>query len=410
MLNHKEIRSYFPILDQEINGHPLVYLDSAATAQKPRQVIEAIEHYYKTNNANVHRGVHTLGNRATDDYEGARDKVRKFINAASTKEIIFMRGTTTALNTVASGYGRQNIQEGDEIVITYMEHHSNIIPWQQLAKEKGAVLKYIDLEADGTISLEKVRATITAKTKIVSMMMVSNVLGTINPIKEVTKIAHENGAIMVVDAAQTAPHLVIDVQDLDCDFLAFSGHKMCAPTGIGVLYGKQTLLENMEPVEFGGEMIDFVGLYESTWKELPWKFEGGTPIIAGAIGLGAAIDFLEEVGLDNIAQHEHQLARYAMDELATIDGLTIFGPQDEMKRCGLVTFNLDDVHPHDVATVLDMNGIAVRAGHHCAQPLMKWLDVTATARASFYLYNNEEDIDALVKGLRVAKEYFNDVF
>ncbi|GGG24318.1 cysteine desulfurase SufS [Lysinibacillus alkalisoli] len=410
MLNHKEIRSYFPILDQEINGHPLVYLDSAATAQKPRQVIEAIEHYYKTNNANVHRGVHTLGNRATDDYEGARDKVRKFINAASTKEIIFMRGTTTALNTVASGYGRQNIQEGDEIVITYMEHHSNIIPWQQLAKEKGAVLKYIDLEADGTISLEKVRATITAKTKIVSMMMVSNVLGTINPIKEVTKIAHENGAIMVVDAAQTAPHLVIDVQDLDCDFLAFSGHKMCAPTGIGVLYGKQTLLENMEPVEFGGEMIDFVGLYESTWKELPWKFEGGTPIIAGAIGLGAAIDFLEEIGLDNIAQHEHQLARYAMDELATIDGLTIFGPQDEMKRCGLVTFNLDDVHPHDVATVLDMNGIAVRAGHHCAQPLMKWLDVTATARASFYLYNNEEDIDALVKGLRVAKEYFNDVF
>lgn len=410
MLNHKEIRSYFPILDQEINGHPLVYLDSAATAQKPRQVIEAIEHYYKTNNANVHRGVHTLGNRATDDYEGARDKVRKFINAASTKEIIFMRGTTTALNTVASGYGRQNIQEGDEIVITYMEHHSNIIPWQQLAKEKGAVLKYIDLEADGTISLEKVHATITAKTKIVSMMMVSNVLGTINPIKEVTKIAHENGAIMVVDAAQTAPHLVIDVQDLDCDFLAFSGHKMCAPTGIGVLYGKQTLLENMEPVEFGGEMIDFVGLYESTWKELPWKFEGGTPIIAGAIGLGAAIDFLEEIGLDNIAQHEHQLARYAMDELATIDGLTIFGPQDEMKRCGLVTFNLDDVHPHDVATVLDMNGIAVRAGHHCAQPLMKWLDVTATARASFYLYNNEEDIDALVKGLRVAKEYFNDVF
>lgn len=410
MLNHKEIRSYFPILDQEINGHPLVYLDSAATAQKPRQVIEAIEHYYKTNNANVHRGVHTLGNRATDDYEGARDKVRKFINAASTKEIIFMRGTTTALNTVASGYGRQNIQEGDEIVITYMEHHSNIIPWQQLAKEKGAVLKYIDLEADGTISLEKVRATITAKTKIVSMMMVSNVLGTINPIKEVTKIAHENGAIMVVDAAQTAPHLTIDVQDLDCDFLAFSGHKMCAPTGIGVLYGKQTLLENMEPVEFGGEMIDFVGLYESTWKELPWKFEGGTPIIAGAIGLGAAIDFLEEIGLDNIAQHEHQLARYAMDELTTIDGLTIFGPQDEMKRCGLVTFNLDDVHPHDVATVLDMNGIAVRAGHHCAQPLMKWLDVTATARASFYLYNNEEDIDALVKGLRVAKEYFNDVF
>ena len=404
------IRSYFPILNQEINGHPLVYLDSAATSQKPIQVIEAIDKYYKFNNANVHRGVHTLGNRATDDYEGAREKVRKFINAASTQEIIFTRGTTTSINTIASGYGRQNIVEGDEIVITYMEHHSNIIPWQQLAKEKGAVLKYIDLEPDGTISLDTVRKVVTPKTKIVSVMMVSNVLGTINPVKEIAKIAHENGAIMVVDGAQGVPHMKVDVQDLDCDFLAFSGHKMCGPTGIGVLYGKKAILENMEPVEFGGEMIDFVGLYESTWKELPWKFEGGTPIIAGAVGLGAAIDFLNEIGLDNIAAHEHQMARYAMDQMSTIDGLTIYGPKDEMKRCGLVTFNLDDVHPHDVATVLDMNGIAVRAGHHCAQPLMKWLEATATARASFYMYNSEEDIDALVKGLRVAKEYFNDVF
>lgn len=406
----KEIKKYFPILNQEINGHPLVYLDSAATSQKPTQVIEALTNYYNLDNSNVHRGVHTLGNRATDSYEGAREKVRKFINAASTQEIIFTRGTTTSLNTVASGYGRQTIAEGDEIVITYMEHHSNIIPWQQLAKEKGAVLKYIELEADGTISLEKAREAITAKTKIVSIMYVSNVLGTINPVKDIAKMAHENGAIMVVDGAQAAPHMKIDVQDLDCDFFAMSGHKMCAPTGIGVLYGKKALLEAMEPVEFGGEMIDFVGLQESTWKELPWKFEGGTPIIAGAIGLGAAIDFLEEIGLDNIAAHEHHLAGYAMNQLSTIDGLTIFGPTDPMKRCGLVTFNLEDVHPHDVATVLDMSGIAVRAGHHCAQPLMKWLQVTATARASFYMYNDEADIDALVAGLRSAKEYFGDVF
>lgn len=406
----KEIRSYFPILNQEINGHPLVYLDSGATSQKPLQVIEAITKYYEFENSNVHRGVHTLGNRATESYEGAREKIRKFINAKSTKEIIFTRGTTTSLNTVAQSYGRANVKEGDEIVITHMEHHSNIIPWQQLAKETGATLKYIDLEEDGTLSLEKVRATVTDKTKIVSIVYVSNVLGTMNPIKEITQIAHEHGAIMVVDGAQAAPHLKLDVQQLDCDFLAFSGHKMCGPTGIGVLYGKQELLEKMEPIEFGGEMIDFVELYDSTWKELPWKFEGGTPIIAGAVGLAAAIDFLEEIGLDEIEKHEHELATYAMEKMLTIEGLTIYGPNDPSKRAGIVTFNLNDVHPHDVATVLDMNGIAVRAGHHCAQPLMKWLQCTATARASFYLYNTEEDIDRLVAGLRTAKEYFNDVF
>ena len=304
----------------------------------------------------------------------------------------------------------QIYHEGDEIVITYMEHHSNIIPWQQVAKETGATLKYIPLEEDGTLSLEDVRATITPNTKIVAVTMVSNVLGMINPIKEIAKIAHENGAVMVVDGAQGAPHLKIDVQDLDCDFLAFSGHKMCGPTGIGVLYGKKQLLENMEPIEFGGEMIDFVGLYESTWKELPWKFEGGTPIIAGAIGLGAAIDFLQEIGLDNIEEHEHKLAAYALEKMSTIEGLTIYGPPDAEKRAGVVTFNLYDVHPHDVATVLDAEGIAVRAGHHCAQPLMKWLNVSATARASFYLYNTEEDIDKLVEGLAKTKEYFSDVF
>ncbi|MGN7410404.1 MULTISPECIES: cysteine desulfurase [unclassified Sporosarcina] len=405
MLNN-DIRKDFPILDQEVNGYPLVYLDSAATSQKPRQVIEAVANYYQNDNANVHRGVHTLGNRATEGYEGARETVRKFLNASSTEEIIFTRGTTTALNLIAQSYGRANISEGDEILITYMEHHSNIIPWQQLAKATGAVLKYIDLEEDGTIALEKVSDAMTDRTKIVSMMYVSNVLGTMNPIKEITEIAHVHNAIMVVDAAQAAPHLKLDVQDLDCDFLAFSGHKLCGPTGIGALYGKKALLNEMEPIEFGGEMIDFVGLYDSSWKELPWKFEGGTPIIAGAIGMAAAIDYIESIGLDNIEKHEHELVAYAMEQMKTVEGLEIYGPRDSSKRAGIVTFNLDGVHPHDLATVLDMNGVAVRAGHHCCQPLMKWLDVSATARASFYLYNTKEDVDRLVEGLRMAKEYF----
>lgn len=406
-MNVNEIRKQFPILDQQVNGKPLIYLDSAATSQKPVSVIEALDDYYRRYNSNVHRGVHTLGTMATDGYEGAREKVRKFINANSTEEIIFTRGTTTALNLVASSYGLANVQEGDEIVITPMEHHSNIIPWQQVAKAKKATLKYIPLQKDGTIDLKDVEETVTDKTKIVSVMHVSNVLGTINPVKEIAAIAHKHGAIMVVDGAQSTPHMKIDVQDLDCDFFAFSGHKMTGPTGIGVLYGKKHLLENMEPVEFGGEMIDFVELYESTWKELPWKFEGGTPIIAGAIGLGAAIDFLESIGMDVIEAHEQQLANYAMEALKQVDGITIYGPKE---RAGVVTFNIDDVHPHDVATVLDAEGIAVRAGHHCAQPLMKWLNVTATARASFYLYNTKEEVDALVEALIKTKEYFGDVF
>lgn len=406
-MNISDIRKQFPILDQEVNGSPLVYLDSAATSQKPLAVIEAIEKYYKEYNSNVHRGVHTLGTRATDGYEGAREKVRKFINAKSTEEIIFTRGTTTALNTVAASYGRANLKPGDEIVITYMEHHSNIIPWQQVAKETGATLKYISLTEDHALSLEEVKSTITSNTKIVSIMQVSNVLGTINLVKEIAEIAHANGAVMVVDGAQSTPHMKVDVQDLDCDFFAFSGHKMGGPTGIGALYGKKELLEKMEPIEFGGEMIDFVNLYESTWKELPWKFEGGTPIIAGAIGLGAAIDFLEEVGLDNIQAHEHKLAQYALDRLSQVDGITIYGPKE---RAGVVTFNIEDVHPHDVATVVDADGIAIRAGHHCAQPLMKYLNVSSTARASFYLYNTEEEVDKLVSSLIKTKEYFTNGF
>ena len=389
-----------------MNGKQLVYFDSAKNFSKPIQVIETLERYYKEYNSNVHRGVHTLGTKATDAYEGAREKVRKFINAKSMEEIIFTRGTTTALNTVAPSYGLENVKEGDEIVISYMEHHSNIIPWQQVAKKTGATLKYLPLQPDGTISLEDVRQTVTPNTKIVSIMQVSNVLGTINPVKEIGAIAHENGAIMVVDGAQSTPHMKVDVQDLNCDFYALSAHKMCGPTGIGVLYGKKELLNNMEPIEFGGEMIDFVDLQESTWKELPWKFEAGTPIIGNAIGLGAAIDFLEEIGLDNIEKHEHELAQYALERLSEVDGVTIYGPKH---RAGLVTFNIEDVHPHDVATVLDVEGIAVRAGHHCAQPLMKWLKASSTARASFYLYNTKEEIDTFVDSLIKTKEYFTNV-
>lgn len=401
------IRADFPLLNQEVNGHPLVYLDSAATAQKPNQVIEAVNAYYRLNNANVHRGVHTIGTRATEQYEGARDRVQQFINAKHREEIIFTRGTTTAINIVAMSYGNQNLTPDDEIVITQMEHHSNIIPWQQLSKRTGATLKYIPMETDGTISLIEVEKTITSKTKIVAITQVSNVLGTINPIKEIAEIAHKHGAVLLVDGAQGVPHLKVDVQDLDCDFYAFSGHKMCAPTGIGVLYGKKSLLEAMEPVEFGGEMIDFVDLYDSTWKELPWKFEGGTPIIAGAVGLKAAIDYLQAIGLDQIAFHEKELVNYALEQIKTIEGIEVYGPAE---RAGLITFNLTDVHPHDTATVLDTEGIAVRAGHHCAQPLMKWLDVTATARASFYLYNTKQDVDRFIAGLKKTKEFFTNVF
>ncbi|EAG4651794.1 cysteine desulfurase [Listeria monocytogenes] len=406
MIDIQKIRSDFPILAQEINEKPLAYLDNAATSQKPKQVIEALTHYYEFDNANVHRGVHTLAARATDAYESARGKVAKFIHAREVAEIIFTRGTTSAINLVVDSYAEANIEAGDEIVISYLEHHSNLIPWQQLAKRKGAVLKYIELEEDGTISVEQAKKTIGEKTKIVALAHVSNVLGTITPIKEIAAIAHQFGAVILVDGAQAVPHMEVDVVDLDADFYAFSGHKMMAPTGIGALYGKRELLDAMEPTEFGGEMIDFVELYDSTWKELPWKFEAGTPIIGGAIALGAAIDYLAEVGLENIHAHEQALASYAIEEMSKIEGITIYGPKDASKRCGLVTFNLEGAHPHDIATILDEDGVAIRAGHHCAQPLMKWLDVSSTARASFYIYNTKEEIDALIDGLKLTKEYF----
>jgi len=407
-MNAKELRQYFPILHQEINGHPLVYLDNGATSQKPIPVMEAMDKYYKSFNSNVHRGVHTLGNMATDAYEGAREKVRAFINAREAAEVVFTRGTTSAINTVAYGYARTYLKPGDEIVTTVVEHHANFIPWQQAAKATGAACKFIPLAEDGTVTLEAVKATITDNTKLVAIHHISNVLGDTTPIKEIAQIAHEHGALLLVDGAQGAPHKKIDVQDLDCDFYTFSAHKMAGPTGVGVLYGKREVLERVEPMEFGGEMIDYVGLYDSTWKELPWKFEGGTPIIAGAIGLGAAIDFLNEIGIENIERHEKQLVKYAIEQMSEIEGLTIYGPQQD--RSSLITFNLATVHPHDLATVLDSYGIAVRAGHHCAQPLMRWLNVTATARASFYLYNTEEEVDALVAGLKKTKEYFGNVF
>jgi cysteine desulfurase/selenocysteine lyase len=406
MINADKIRQQFPILFQEVNDEPLVYLDNAATTQKPKAVLDRLTYYYEHDNANVHRGVHTLAERATKDYEAAREKVRAFINAKETAETLFTRGTTTSLNWVAKSYGDLAVAAGDEIVISYMEHHSNIIPWQQLAERKGATLKYIDITADGFLDMESAKQQITDRTKIVSIAHVSNVLGVINPVKELAELAHSHGAVLVVDGAQAVPHMSVDVQAIDADFYAFSGHKMCAPTGIGVLYGKRELLEKMEPIEFGGEMIDFVNLYDSTWKELPWKFEAGTPNIGGAIALGAAIDFLNEIGLDNIHQHEAELVEYVLPKLLAIDGLTVYGPQDPAHHTGVIAFNLDGLHPHDTATALDMEGVAVRAGHHCAQPLLKYLDVAATARASFYLYNTKADADRLIEAILATKEFF----
>lgn len=408
MRDFSTIRKDFPILFQEVNDEPLVYLDNAATTQKPTQVLDVLRDYYEHDNANVHRGVHTLAERATADYENSREKVRAFINAKETAEVLFTRGTTTGLNWLARSYGDAFIKEGDEIVISYMEHHSNIIPWQQLVERKGAVLRYLPLTDQGFIDMTAAKDIINEKTAIVSLAYVSNVLGVINPITELAEMAHANNAVMIVDGAQAAPHMAVDVQALDADFFAFSGHKMCGPTGIGVLYGKRQWLEQMEPVEFGGEMIDFVNLFDSTWKELPWKFEAGTPNIAGAIALGAAVDYLNEIGMENIHRYEQELVDYVLPKLHEIDGITTYGPQDPKHHTGVIAFNLDGIHPHDVATALDMEGIAVRAGHHCAQPLMNYLNLPATARASFYFYNTKEDADRLIEAIQATKEFFKD--
>ena len=408
MIDVEKIRKDFPILDQIVNDEPLVYLDNAATTQKPKAVLEAVNRYYQEDNANVHRGVHTLAERATASYEAARETVRRFINASSIKEVLFTRGTTTGLNWIGR-FAEEILEEGDEVLISIMEHHSNILPWQEACRKAGAKLVYVYLK-DGGLDLEDFRKKLTDRTKFVSIAHASNVLGVINPVQEIAQLAHEKGAIVVVDGAQSVPHMKIDVQKLDADFFVFSGHKMAGPTGIGVLYGKEQYLNQMSPVEFGGEMIDFVYEQSATWKELPWKFEAGTPNMAGAIGLAAAIDYLEAIGMDAIERHEQDLIAYVFPKLQAIEGLKIYGPQDLAKRSGVISFNLGDLHPHDLATALDYEGVAVRAGHHCAQPLIQYLEVPATARASFYLYNTKEDCDKLVEALIKTKEFFNGTF
>lgn len=408
MIDVEKIRKDFPILDQIVNDEPLVYLDNAATTQKPKAVLEAVNRYYQEDNANVHRGVHTLAERATASYEAARETVRRFINASLTKEVLFTRGTTTGLNWIGR-FAEEILEEGDEVLISIMEHHSNILPWQEACRKTGAKLVYAYLK-DGGLDLEDFRKKLTDRTKFVSITHASNVLGVINPIQELAQLAHEKGAIVVVDGAQSVPHMKIDVQKLDADFFVFSGHKMAGPTGIGVLYGKEHYLNQMSPVEFGGEMIDFVYEQSATWKELPWKFEAGTPNMAGAIGLAAAIDYLEAIGMDAIEHHEQELIAYVFPKLQAIEGLKIYGSQDLAKRSGVISFNLGNLHPHDLATALDYEGLAVRAGHHCAQPLIQYLEVPATARASFYLYNTKEDCDKLVEALIKTKEFFNGTF
>lgn len=408
MIDVEKIRKDFPILDQIVNDEPLVYLDNAATTQKPKAVLEAVNRYYQEDNANVHRGVHTLAERATASYEAARETVRRFINASSTKEVLFTRGTTTGLNWIGR-FAEEILEEGDEVLISIMEHHSNILPWQEACRKAGAKLVYVYLK-DGGLDLEDFRKKLTDRTKFVSIAHASNVLGVINPVQEIAQLAHEKGAIVVVDGAQSVPHMKIDVQKLDADFFVFSGHKMAGPTGIGVLYGKEQYLNQMSPVEFGGEMIDFVYEQSATWKELPWKFEAGTPNMAGAIGLAAAIDYLEAIGMEAIERHEQDLIAYVFPKLQAIEGLKIYGSQDLAKRSGVISFNLGDLHPHDLATALDYEGVAVRAGHHCAQPLIQYLGVPATARASFYLYNTKEDCDKLVEALIKTKEFFNGTF
>lgn len=402
-----KIRKDFPILKREVNERPLIYLDNAATTQKPQQVIEAMTHYYEHYNANVYRSVHTISGEATQAYEKAREKVAQFIKAKQTEEVIFTRGVTASLNHIARMLAPK-VETGDEILLTYMEHHSNIIPWQQLAKEKKAKLVYVKLTADGQIDLEDYRDKLSNKTKIVSFTHASNILGTINPVQKMTEIAQEQGAIVIIDGAQAVGHFEVNVQEINADFYVFSGHKMLGPTGIGILYGKMEWLEEVEPTEFGGEMIALVEEQESTWATIPHKFEAGTPNIAGAIGLGAAIDYLKDIRMKNIEHHEQELFQYLYQKMSEVDGLTIYGPNSLSKRIGVLSFNLGDIHPHDLSTALDLEGIAIRAGHHCGQLLMRQLDVMATSRMSLNFYNTKDEIDYTVEALRQTKEFFDE--
>ncbi|NQW16247.1 MAG: cysteine desulfurase [Chloroflexi bacterium] len=398
------VRQQFPILDVEINGHPLVYLDSAATSQKPQVVIDAISNYYARSNSNVHRGVHTLSQQATDIYEETREKTRALINASDSREIIYVRGTTEAINLVASTYGRQNVGEGDDVIVTAMEHHSNIVPWQILCEEKGANLKVVPMDENGDLIMEEFDRLLSDRTKIVATVHLSNALGTINPVKEMFKKARTVGAATLLDGAQSAPHMAIDVKDIDCDFLAFSGHKLYGPTGIGILYGKYDLLSQMPPYQGGGEMIASVTFEKTIYAELPAKFEAGTPHIAGTAGLGAAIDFVNEIGLDNVAAHERTLLDYSIERIGSINGVKLIG--NPKHRSGVISFVVDGVHPHDVGTVLDSQGIAIRAGHHCAQPVMAHFGIPATVRASFGMYNTTNEIDRLYEGVQQVFEVF----
>jgi len=405
-VNVARIREDFPVLKRQVNDKPLIYFDNAATSQKPNAVIDAIYRYYREYNANIHRGIHKLAEEATLAHEEAREKVAKFINAQRASEIVFTRNATEALNLVAHSWGKANVGKGDKIVVSIMEHHSNIVPWQLLAEEKGARVEFVKIDKNGELRQDEVQELIDERTRMVGLTHASNVLGTINPVRDIARTAHRFHAVFVVDAAQSVPHMAVDVRDMECDFAAFSGHKMMGPTGIGVLYGKTELLESMPPFLSGGEMIREVHMAGASWKDLPYKFEAGTPNISGAIGLGAAVDYLRAVGMKNVYDHENQLTRYALDKMKQVEGLEIYGPLNADRRVGVISFNLGDIHPHDLASILDEDGIAIRSGHQCAQPLMEFLQVPATSRASFYIYNTKEEVDVFIEALEKARKIF----
>ena len=407
MIDAKTIRRDFPILGRTVHGKPLVYLDNAATSQKPTQVIDTLVDYYRGYNANIHRGLHTLSEEATAAYEAVREQTVRFLRAPTSRSIVFTRNTTESINLFAHAWGRTHLTAGDQILLSEMEHHSNLVPWQLLAKATGATLSFIGLTDEGRLRLEELETLLTPRTKLVAVTQMSNVLGTINPIAEIVERAHRQGALVLVDAAQSAPHIPVDLQQLGCDALAFSAHKMLGPTGVGVLYVREELLESMEPFLGGGEMIADVQLRESTWNEIPWKFEAGTPNIAGVIAFGAALTYLERLGMEQIRAHDQALTAYALTRLREVKGVILYGPEDTVERGGVISFNLEGLHPHDVGTVLDAEGVAVRAGHHCAKPLMRWLEVPATVRASFYIYNTQEDVDRLIEAIHAVQAFFS---
>jgi cysteine desulfurase / selenocysteine lyase len=404
MYDVEKVRTEFPILGRKVGGKDLVYLDNAATSQKPRRVLETLNEYYEEHNANIHRGVHRLSEEATSAYEGSRGKVARFLGAPEETGLVFTRGTTESINLVAHAWGRKELREGDEVVLTEVEHHSNLVPWQLVARATGAKLRFVPILDDGKLDMEEAARLIGPRTKMVTAVHASNVLATINPVERLAKLAHEVGALMLVDGAQSAPHLPVNVEALGCDFFACSGHKMLGPTGVGVLWGRPEVLEEMDPFLGGGEMIREVHLDHSTWNDLPYKFEAGTMNIAQVVGFGAAVEYLEDLGMENVREHERRLGEYAYQRLLELEGITIHGPTEE--RTGIASFTLPDVHPHDLSQLLDEEGIAIRSGHHCTQPLMRRLGVAATARASLYLYNTEEEVDALVDALARAREFF----